>query len=270
VTSGRVSSEMVAKAAHLGIAVIASRTSPTDMAVRLAEDTGITVIGYVRRGKFIVYSHPERLYCAISRKIQGVTGVILAGGSSRRMGSDKALLPYQGGLFIEAVQRQMAALFTEVLVVTGSPDQYPFLSCRQVHDLVPEGGVLAGVHSGLVHATHPAIFVVACDMPFLNDDLIRHLVLRAADADVVLPFSDSGAEPLHAFYSRSCLPAVTASLERGDRRIVSFFPEVSVREIPPEEIAVIDPGFASFRNINTVEEYYRLRGDDPRGEEPPR
>ena len=113
-----------------------------------------------------------------------------------------------------------------------------------------------------------AIFVVACDMPFLDDALIRHLVSRAEGADVVLPFSDSGAEPLHALYARSCVPAVEASLDPGDRRIVSFFPAVHVREIPPEEIAAIDPGFASFRNINTPDEYSRLRGDDPRQEEP--
>ena len=92
VTSGRISSEMVAKSAHLGIAVIASRTSPTDMAVRLAEEQGITVVGYLRGGKFLVYCHPERLDCVVSSKIQGVTGVILAGGISPQTGSDKAHL----------------------------------------------------------------------------------------------------------------------------------------------------------------------------------
>jgi molybdopterin-guanine dinucleotide biosynthesis protein A len=86
---------------------------------------------------------------------------------------------------------------------------------------------------------------------------------------VVLPHSDSGTEPLHALYSRTCLPSIEASLGRGDRRIVSFFPEVHVREIPQEEVAAFDPAFASFRNINTPEEYSRLRGDDPRQEEPP-
>jgi FdhD protein len=236
------------------------------MAVRLAEEQGITVVGYVRGGKFIVYSHPERLDCVISARIHGVTGVILAGGSSQRMGSDKALLPYRGGLFIEAVHRQMAELFPEVLIASSSPDQYPFLPSRQVADLFPGGGVLGGVHSGLVHASNPAIFVVACDMPFLNDALIRLIVSRADGADVVLPHSDSGAEPLHALYARTCLPAMEASLQRGDRRIVSFFPEVRVREIPPEEIAAVDPGFASFRNINTPDEYYQLRGDAPRQE----
>jgi FdhD protein len=94
VTSGRISSEMVAKSAHLGIAVIASRTSPTDMAVRLAEEQGITVVGYLRGGKFLVYCHPERLDCVISSKIQEVTGVILAGGISPGMGSDKTHMPY--------------------------------------------------------------------------------------------------------------------------------------------------------------------------------
>ena len=94
VASGRISSEMVAKAAHLGIAVIASRTSPTDMAVRLAEEQGITVIGYVRGGKFLVYCHPERLDCVISSKIQEVTGVISSEGISPWLGSDQARVPY--------------------------------------------------------------------------------------------------------------------------------------------------------------------------------
>jgi FdhD protein len=258
VTSGRISSEMVAKGASLGIFVIASRTSPTTLAIRLAEERGITIIGYVRGGRFSVYCNPERLVIASSQKIEGVTGVILAGGASRRMGSDKALLPYEGGRFIEAVYKKMAVLFSEVLIVGQNPGKYPFLPCRQVPDLVPGGGVLAGVQSALVNSGNPAIFVVACDMPFLNEDLIRLLCSRFEGFDVVLPVSDSGGEPLHAVYLRSCLPAIEVCLNRGDRRIVSFFPQVRVRKISPGEIAVIDPEYDSFRNINTPEEYYRL------------
>ena len=75
---------------------------------------------------------------------------------------------------------------------------------------------------------------------------------------MVMPESGSGHEPLHALYQRTCLPAIETCLHRGSRRIVSFFPQVRVLTIPPEEIAVIDPEFASFRNINTLEEYDRL------------
>lgn len=190
--------------------------------------------------------------------IQGVTGVILAGGLSRRMGRDKALLYYEGERFIEGVYRRMAALFSEVIIIARRPGEYPFIPCRQVTDLVVGGGVLAGIQSGLTHASAPAIFVVACDMPFLNDELIRLLSSGYGGYDVVMPESGSGHEPLHALYQRTCLPAIETCLHRGSRRIVSFFPQVRVLTIPPEEIAVIDPEFASFRNINTLEEYDRL------------
>jgi len=195
-------------------------------------------------------------------RIESVTGVILAGGASRRMGRDKALLPFGNGRFIESIYWQMAALFPEVIIVCKSPGQYPFLPCWQVTDIVPGCGVLAGVQSGLIHAANPVSFVVACDMPFLNVDLIQHLCSRINSCDIVLPASESGDEPLHAVYRRTCLPAIEASLGRGERRIASFFPQVRLRKIPPGEIASIDPGFASFRNINTPEEYCSLRHVD--------
>ncbi|HEX2770080.1 MAG TPA: formate dehydrogenase accessory sulfurtransferase FdhD, partial [Geobacteraceae bacterium] len=149
VTSGRVSTEMAAKAARLGVALIASRTSPTDMAVNICREAGIILIGYARGGKFTVYNGAERIdLTAAERKIKGVSGVILAGGKSSRMGSNKALLPYKGGRFIEAIHRQLSEIFEEVLLVTNNPEQYEFLPCRKVADLFPGAGALAGIHSG--------------------------------------------------------------------------------------------------------------------------
>lgn len=269
VTSGRVSTEMAAKAASLGVALIASRTSPTDMAIEMCERAGITLVGYVRGGKFNVYAHPERIsveahhaapmHAHKSTRIPGVTGVILAGGASSRMGSNKALLPYQGGRFIEAIYRKMSALFDEVILVTNSPDQYGFLPCRKVTDLVPGMGPLAGIHSGLCHSSNPRIFVTACDMPYLQDGLVRHLAAGPWESDVVLPESDRGVEPLHAVYGKGALEAIEDALHGGKRRIVSFFPQVRVQDVSPEEVARFDSSFQSFRNINTPEEYFRFR-----------
>ncbi|MDU0458058.1 MAG: molybdenum cofactor guanylyltransferase [Geobacteraceae bacterium] len=193
--------------------------------------------------------------------IPNVTGVILAGGQSSRMGSNKALLPFQGGRFIEAIYRRFSEMFPEVLLVTNNPGQYAFLPCRKVPDLYAGMGALAGLHSGLEHAASPHIFVAACDMPWLNSALIMRLAGLRDTADVVIPQGENGLEPLHAIYGKQCLGPMEESLSADRRRIVSFFPRVRVRELRQEQVAAIDPGFDSFRNVNTPDDYFRLRAE---------
>jgi FdhD protein len=260
VTSGRVSTELVAKAALLGIEVVASRTSPTDMAVKMAEEAGLTLIGYVKADRFKVYSHPEGLsFPSQKGKVAGITGVILAGGASSRMGSNKALLPHKGGRFIESIYRELSEIFEEVILVTNTPEQYQFLPCRKVPDIFQGMGALAGIHAGLAQSANPATFTVACDMPHLDPWLIRHIANRGAGCDVVLPRSRHGHEPLHALYRKGCLPVMEECLRKGERRIVSILPHLRVREVTASEVARFDPTFDSFSNINTPEEYYELR-----------
>lgn len=260
VTSGRISTEMVGKAARLGIALIASRTSPTDMAVRMAEQAGITLVGYVRGERFEVYCHPETLEAPMAEaKIAGVTGVILAGGESRRMGCDKSLLPVAGARFIEHIYRRLEALFEEVIIVTNSPGLYAEIPCRKVPDIYYAQGSLAGIHSGVCHANSERAFVVACDMPFLCEGVIREICARGQEASVVIPRTLSGLEPLHALYAKGCLPAMEQVLERGERKIIRFFPEVAVCELPEQVWGLHDPEGRSFLNINTPREYFSLR-----------
>jgi FdhD protein len=250
---------MAAKAGSLGVSVIASRTSPTDLAVRICGELGITLVGYVRGRRFNVYAHPARIAAPAVERIPGVTGVILAGGGSTRMGSDKALLPYQGGRFIEAIHRRMEELFEEVIVATGQTGRYDFLPCRRVTDLYPGMGALGGIHAALRASGSEKVFVVACDMPHLAPDLIRHLCSLAEEADVVVPEGEGGLEPLHAVYRKGVLPVVEAALRDGQCRVVSFFDRVRVRRVPFAEVERIDPCGSAFRNINTPEEYYRFR-----------
>lgn len=259
-TSGRVSTEMVTKAAMLGISLIASRTSPTDLAVRLARDAGITLIGYLRASGFNVYTYPESLVTVPSDSANAkVTAVILAGGKSTRMKSNKALLPYSGELFIERIHRQLSAMFPEVILVTNTPELYRFLPCRMVPDEFPGLGSLAGIHAALKHSKTEYIFVVACDMPYLNGQLIRRMVAKADGADVVIPRTDDGYEPLHAIYGKSCLPAMENALRDEKVKIVDCFDWDRVAVVTKDEIVVDDPEFLSFRNINTPEEYFRFR-----------
>lgn len=261
VTSGRISSEMVAKAARLGIGLLASRTAATDRAVELADLTGITLVGYLRGDKLEVYSHPQQLrMVAAQQRIADISGVILAGGESFRMGSDKSLMPIHGARFIDHIYRRMTSLFDEVLIVTNSPQLYADLPARKVPDIYLGRGVLAGIHSGLKHARHEQVFVVGCDMPFIDPEVVRVVCASGTSTDVVIPVHAERVEPLHALYSKSCLEAITARLDAGDKRIISFFPEVLVKEIGPECWHEIDPEGLSFCNINTPDEYFRLRG----------
>ena len=261
VTSGRVSSEMAAKASLLGISLIASRTSPTDMAIRLCNEQGISLVGYVRGGRFTLYACPELIepYAGLP-KIGGMTGAILAGGRSSRMGQNKALMEVNGTPLIQLVYEQMARLFPEVLLVTNSPDDYPFLPCRTVPDIYPDAGSLAGVHAALAASRSERVFIVACDMPWLSADMVRHLCAVQSDGyDIVVPESPDGLEPLHAVYSKGCLPLITDWLEGDKRCIYDLYPCLPTRTVPWHEIAGIAGAEASFRNINTPEDFQKLR-----------
>lgn len=258
--SGRVSSETVTKAAMLGCCLIASRTSPTDRAVRLAHDNGITLVGCLGGAGFNVHTHP-RIFAPspVDLLTDGVAAVILAGGNSTRMKNNKALLPYSGELFIERIHRQLAEIFREVILVTNTPELYRFLPCRIVQDIYPAKCSLAGIHAGLAHSNAPYIFTVACDMPYLNPSLIRLILSRRQGFDVVIPESDGGLEPLHALYGKGCLPAMEKSLAEGCGRIVDCFDPGKVAVVSSDDVARLDPAFLSFRNINTPEEYFRFR-----------
>ena len=261
ITSGRISSEMVAKAARLGIGLLASRTSPTDKAIDLCDQAGITLIGYLRGSGLEIYTHWQQLLISgEAERIPGITGIILAGGESQRMGSDKSLLPIQGARFIDHVYARMSAIFEEVIIVTGSPELYHEIPCRKVSDIYPSHGALSGIHSGLINATNEQVFVVGCDMPFVSAKVVRYLCEQAEQGDLVIPNSDSGHEPLHALYGKSCLPAMEAVLGAGQQRIALFFDQVKVVEVSHKELKSLDPEGYSFRNINTPEDYFRLRG----------
>ena len=191
--------------------------------------------------------------------ILNVTAVILAGGPSSRMKSNKALLPYRGGRFIDAIYRLLSSIFSDVILVTNNPEQYEFLPCNKVQDIYKGMGVLAGIHSGLFHSSNPVIFAVACDMPYLKEELIRYMASRADAGGVLIPDSPKGLEPLHAFYGKECLAAIETALKSGQKRIVSFFDQTNVSKIDAEEISYFDPAFASFINVNTPDDYYDMR-----------
>jgi len=187
------------------------------------------------------------------------TGIILAGGKNLRMGQNKAFLEVRGERIIDRTRRIFGELFAEVLLVTNSPGEYLDLNLRTVTDLYPGKGSLGGIYTGLFYASFSRAFVAACDMPFLNRDLISHLVSLSPQYDIVIPRTEDGQQPLHAVYSRRCLPFMEDLLQKGDLKILDFFHRVKKREVPTEEILSFDPRLESFLNLNTPEDLGRIQ-----------
>ncbi len=190
-----------------------------------------------------------------------VSVVILAGGQSRRLGQDKSLLLIDGQPLLARIVETMRAVSEDLVVVTNDPERYaPYgLPVRMVPDVRPGVGALMGLYSGLQAVRGVFGLVVGCDMPFLSLPLLRHLVSLASSADVVIPRMDGKVEPLHAVYSRACLPPMSRSLEQGHRQIISFFDEVRVRYVEKPEIDRFDPEHLSFLNINTPQDWERVQ-----------
>ena len=189
----------------------------------------------------------------------GLSGVILAGGKSRRMGADKSQLTLAGETLIARAVRTLGALSDDLVVVTNTPEPLAGLGARLTGDVIPGGGALSGIHAGLVAARRELAVVVACDMPFLNVALLRHLASLAPGHAAVVPRWQGEAETLHAVYSRNCIAAIEPILRRGGGRIVELFAHVAVRYVEPEEIARFDPEGLSFFNVNSPQDWARAQ-----------
>lgn len=185
---------------------------------------------------------------------------IQAGGESSRMGRDKGLVPFLGQALILRVIERVRPLADEILVTTNQPQDYRFLGLPLFEDLIPDRGALGGLYTALSAAQHTRVAVVACDMPFVNSNLLKLAQERLLDQqlDAVIPETDHGMEPFHAVYRReTCLEAVAAALEAGKWRLISWLPDVKFAPISHEEIQRYDPQQLAFLNVNTPEDLRR-------------
>jgi molybdopterin-guanine dinucleotide biosynthesis protein A len=193
-----------------------------------------------------------------------VTGVVQAGGRSTRMGGEpKALLELGGRRIIERVIDAVRPNVHDLLLVTNTPELYAFLGVPMVPDAHPGRGSLGGIYSGLRAAPGDAAFTVACDMPFLHPGVVRLVVERAGEADVVIPRCGDQLETLHACYGRACLAPIEARLAAGRLKITGFFEEVRVLEIAEAEVARFRDPALVFMNVNTPDELARARACAP-------
>ena len=198
-----------------------------------------------------------------------VGAAVLAGGQSRRMGRDKAFLPFGGRPLIERTLETLDRRFDEVLVVANDLPRYAHLGRRVVADLRPGTGALGGIYTAVALGTdeaRPYVFVCACDMPFLDTTLIDLLLREAAREadgglpDVVVPEdpdapdSSAGLHPLCAVYGRGTLPAIERRLAEGRLKVIGFYDDVRVRRVGADALAQAGVPRHALMNTNTPED----------------
>jgi molybdenum cofactor guanylyltransferase len=196
--------------------------------------------------------------------VHSTAGIILAGGRSKRMGTDKALLPLPDNervTFVEHLASLLKAYCPEVLLVTrhaSTSTSYTVPGVRIITDQVPDIGPLMGVYTGLtaIHTSHALI--TAVDMPFVQPALVSFLLAQPLDDALIVPIVQETPQVLLAIYPRAVLPLIEERLQTGRRDPRSLLEVVRVRYIEEAQLRVVDPQLRSFVNVNTPEEYHSV------------
>lgn len=193
--------------------------------------------------------------------IHDVTGILLAGGKSRRMGRDKRLVAVGEETLYARSLAALRAVFQRVLVVVAQDSPPIETDATVLRDLIPDCGSLGGLYTGLKEADGDWVFAVACDMPFLHPETIKRFLEFKDGADVVMAKLEHGLQPMHALYHRNCLPIIERLLDAKELKIhrLADQPTLRVRLLPPEELRAHDPDGRSFCNINTPDDLEAAR-----------
>jgi molybdopterin-guanine dinucleotide biosynthesis protein A len=184
-----------------------------------------------------------------------VNCIVLAGGKSIRLGHNKLLEKVGTQNLLERVITKLAYFNSQIYVVIAQDSALPNMEyhtdVKVIKDIIPGKGSLGGLYSGLTFSDRPYNLAAACDMPFLNLELFRHMIDLAEGYDAVVPQLKDNTEPLHSVYSRSCLPAMQYLIEQNRLSIKELYSMIKVRYLDIGDIDKLDPRHLSFFNINT-------------------
>ena len=192
-----------------------------------------------------------------------ISGIILAGGKSQRMGHNKALLRLGNQTIVQRVLTRLKQVTSSQFIVTAFPKEYEFLDIPMKPDILPGKGALGGIYTGLFFSETNYCLAVACDMPFLKVDFMRYMAKIAMEPalsetkgyDIVVPNHRRGYEPLCAIYAKTCMTHIEKQLQANRLKIIEFFPQVQVREVSESEINNYGRSDLMFFNISTKEDY---------------
>ncbi len=191
---------------------------------------------------------------------EAVTPVVLAGGAGTRLGGvNKALVEIGGQRVIDRLLAALRPLGPEIIIVSNDDSLLGLPGTRVVRDVERGGGALMGLYSGLRAVRTPLATATACDMPFVSTAVLEALISLAPGYDAVVPFLGGQAEPLHAVYRTTCVPAIEAALAAGQKRLISFFAPLRIRYVAEAELRRWDPELRSFLNVNRPEDLAHAR-----------
>ena len=196
---------------------------------------------------------------------QRVTGIILAGGKSSRLGRDKAWEDVGGQRIIDRVIGALQSSCDEVLIIGDRPERQNELSlpkCIQYRsDDLKGRGSIGGLYTGLKAADTLWSLVVACDMPFISRELIQFMlsIISKNRCDAIVPVINGRYQPTHALYNSTCIPFIEKNISSGNFRMDSYFDEIYLEEISEDVINSIKGAELSFFNVNTEDDLFTAR-----------
>ena len=191
-------------------------------------------------------------------RFHNITGIILVGGKSRRMGRDKAFLQVAGKTLFERVLEIFRESFDRIALVGDRAERFAAYGLPVLPDIYP-GSALGGLYTALYHAETEYVFVSPCDLAFPSREILHYLCSLRDGFDAVVPNTVHGFEPLFALYAKSCLGSMRALLESGNFCAYAYYPQIRVRYVQDEEIAHFNRDGRSFVNVNTPEEFDKIK-----------
>ncbi len=186
-----------------------------------------------------------------------MTGAIIAGGKSRRMGFNKALIKINNETIIERGVKLFKEVFSETFIVANGLLTYENLNTLAVADIFKGAGSLGGIYTALFHSTTDHAFVAACDMPYMNKDVIKRILASAREAEAIIPFINEQFHPLHAVYHRKCMKPIEAMIKDGNLRVNDLLKKIHVKKLELSDFSGL-PAAQSVENVNTKEELEKL------------
>jgi molybdopterin-guanine dinucleotide biosynthesis protein A len=184
-----------------------------------------------------------------------ISCIILAGGKNARMGREKAYLRIGERTIIEEQSDALSRIFDEIIIVANSQNYFENIDVKVVTDIIPDSGPLGGLYSGLAVSSNIHSFLLACDMPFINLQLIDYMINQIGENDIVVPVSSKGIETLFAVYSLNCLETIRRQVESKNLKLLDILTFFKVRYISQEEVEKFDPKEFSFFNVNSPKDY---------------